>query len=159
MRIPRRAFTRSNPRQKHRDSYGRLIGTRDSPRQTRSRAPPGGGPPPKTPLPPLGSPQGPKRPQEAPRESSGTIRTHTGPYGSIRIHTDPSQINFQQIFCHFLTNFGKVCQKNVKGQSRHLASKEVSGAFASCRARKVSMDEPIFSPNAMRNCLIINRNV
>ena len=44
-------------------------------------------------------------------------------------------------------------------RSRHLASKEASGAFASCRARKVSMDEPIFSPNAMRNCLIINRNV
>ena len=119
------------------------------------RTPPGV----KTPLLPFLDPQGPRRPQEAPRESSGTIRTHTGPYGSIRIHTDPSQINFQKIFCHFLTYFGKVCQKNVKGQSRHLASKQPSGAFASCRARKVSMDEPIFSPNAMRNCLIINRNV
>ena len=44
-------------------------------------------------------------------------------------------------------------------QSRHLASKQASGAFGTCRARKVSMDEPIFSPNAMRKCLIINRNV
>ena len=100
-----------------------------------------------------------KRPQEAPRESSGTIRTHTGPYGSIRIHTDPSQINFQTILYTFLTFFGKVCQKNVKSQSRHLASKQASGAFATCQAQKVSMDEPMFSPNAMRNCLIINRNV
>ena len=44
-------------------------------------------------------------------------------------------------------------------QSRHLASKQASGAFATCRARKVSMDEPVFSPNAMRKCLIINLNV
>ena len=44
-------------------------------------------------------------------------------------------------------------------RSRHLASKEASGAFASFRARRVSIDEPVFSPNAMRNCLIINRNV
>ena len=44
-------------------------------------------------------------------------------------------------------------------RSRHLAFKEASGAFASSPARKVSMDEPIFSPNAMRNCLIINLTV
>ena len=61
--------------------------------------------------PPFWTPQGPRRPQEAPRESSGTIRTHTGPYGSIRIPTDPSQINFQKIFGHFWTNFGKKYQK------------------------------------------------
>ena len=36
--------------------------------------------------------QGPRRTQEAPRESPGTIRTHTGPYVSIRIHTDTSQV-------------------------------------------------------------------
>ena len=30
-----------------------------------------------------------------------------------------------------------------KRQSRHLASKRASGAFGTCRARKVSMDEPV----------------
>ena len=116
-------------------------------------------PPPgvKTSIPPFSGPPG---PQEAPGSPQGVLRDHTDPYGSIRIHKDPYGHLPGQFSTNILTFFDKCWKslsKNVKGQSRHLASKEVSGAFTSCRARKVSMDEPIFSPNAMRNCLIINR--
>ena len=76
----------------------RPISPRRANREATQEGPPGppGGSKPL--YPPFWTPQGPRRPQEAPRESSGTIRTHTGPYGSIRIHTDTSQVNFQQIF-------------------------------------------------------------
>ena len=48
------------------------------------------------------------------KRSPGTIRTHTDLYGSIRIHTDPSQVNFQYFVGHMLSIFGKVCQRNIK---------------------------------------------
>ena len=69
----------------------------------------------------------------------------------------PRQFSINMLTC--LDQFWKSLSKKVKGQSRHLASKQPSGAFGTCPARKVSMDEPILSPNAMRNCLIINRKV
>ncbi len=123
------------------------------------RAPPGGEPP----LPPFLGPPG---PQDTPGSPQGVLRDHTDPYGSIRIHKNPygplpDQFSTNILICYdkFWRFFGKVWQKNVNGQSRHLASKQPSGAFGTCRARKVSMDEPGFSPNGMRNCLIINRKV
>ena len=83
----------------------------------------GGGTPPKNLKPPFRDPRaqgGPRRPQEAPRESSGTIRTHTGPYGSITIHTDPSHINFKNIFGHFSTTFSKQVQKIFKTRRQNI---------------------------------------
>ena len=81
----RRPYTRNNPRQRYRDSYSRLRGTRDSPRQTRNRAQ-GGEAIPKNLKPPFLGPPG---PQEAPGSPQGVPRDHTDPYGSIRIHKNP----------------------------------------------------------------------
>ena len=74
------------------------------------------------------------------------------------------------IFPNFRSNFRPCSVRGIYFQgrspdhfsncrSRHLAYKQASGAFASHPARKVSIDEPIFSPNAMRKCLIINLTV
>ena len=71
----------------------------------------------KTPLPPFLDPPG---PQEAPGSPQGVPRDHTDPYGSIRIHTDTSQVNFQYVFVHILDILGKVCQKNVEVQTNQL---------------------------------------
>ena len=73
------------------------------------------------------------------KRSPGTIRTHTDPYGSIRIHPDTSQTNFQYFVGHILDMFGKYCQTNAHvKRNMFLMEIKVVPLSSLCRMHRLS---------------------